>query len=263
MLLFLLACVGDEPPEVVALPDAVGEVSDGDTLRYTQEQLASDPTAITISGELYCEEGTGPWTVRLWSLRRADRERAADALPTGAVLTEATIDAPGPFQVYSTRSARLLVVGLSADSPPLRAWGDLHGRYTEAVDDRIGFNLDCRITPTLAPDGTLMASQGEAVPPEPAPVATDDAQMNRLVATPAASKVDVFSRKPSEYGGVETVDRIKDRYRSQLSEEELRIHMIMLYQFADNPKAADEYVRGVVSSRPDATGKSNGTQVIQ
>ena len=263
MLLYLLACVGEEPPEEVALPDAVGEVSDDDSLRYTQEQLASDPTAITLSGELYCEEGTGPWTVRLWSLRRADRERAADALPTGAVLTEATIDAPGPFQVFSTRSARLLVVGLSADTPPLLAWGDPHGRYTEAVEDRIGFDLDCRITPTATTDGTLMASQGEAVLPEPAPVVTDDAQMNRLVATPAATKVDVFSRKPSEYGGVETVERLEDRYRSQLSEEELRIHMVMLYQLADNPKAADEYVRGVVSTRPSSTGKSKGTQVIQ
>ncbi len=35
------------------------------------------------------------------------------------------------------------------------------------------------------------------------------------------------------------MERIEDRYRSQLSEDELRIHMLMLYQLADDPKASD------------------------
>ncbi|MFT5679821.1 MAG: hypothetical protein ACI8RZ_000726 [Myxococcota bacterium] len=264
MLMFLLACVSEELPEEVIEPDVPEDQAAG--LRYTQEQLSTDPSAITISGELYCEAGSGPWTVRLWSLRRADRERAPDALPAGEVFTEITLDAPGPFTVYSARSARLMVVGVSADSPPLLAWGDPYGRYTEAVDDRSSFNLDCRITPTRSPDGTLMSSQGEVVQAEPEPVAEDaDPQMDRIVAIKAAPRVDVFRRKPTDFGGSETVERIEARYRSQLSEEEMRVHMLMLYQLTDDPKAADEYVRGVVTERGASTGKSNsgGTVVIQ
>ncbi len=199
MLLSLLACTGEEPPQAVveSLPSAPSV-----EMRYTQEQLAADPTAISISGELRCDRGSGPWTVRLWSLRRADRERAPDALPTGDILTQLTIDAPGPFTIRSARSARLMVIGLSADTPPLLAWGDPHGRYTEAVEDLTALNLDCDITPTRSPDGTLMATQGEVVELEPEPTTEEDPQMDRLVAIPAAPRVDVFGRKPSEFGGV-------------------------------------------------------------
>ena len=52
---------------------------------------------------------------------------------------------------------------------------------------------------------------------------------------------------------------IRDR-----TEDELQLHMLMLYQLADDPKASDDYVNGVVSSRSSSSsGKSNGPQVIQ
>jgi len=261
MLWLLLACGGEEPLEVI-VPEELAPTSG--TLRYSQETLAGDPSAIIITGELSCEEGTGPWTVRLWSLRRVDRERAPDTLPSGDILTEITIEAPGAFSVYSSRSARLLVVGISADDPPLLAWGDPHGRYTEALQDFQNFSLDCTIKPTPSRDGSLMATQGEVVPADPEPVETGaDPQMDRLIAIQAAPRVDVFRRRPSDMGGVETIDRIEDRYRNKLSGEEMKIHMMMLYQLADDPKASDEYVSGVVSSRESSSGKSRNTQVIQ
>ena len=260
----LLACSGEETPLAEEVLDPV-EAAASVEVRYTQERLAADPSAVTITGELVCAEGTGPWTVRLWSLRRSDRERAPDVLPAGDILTQTTLDAPGPFTVFSIRSARLMVLGLSADEPPVVAWGDVHGRYTEAVQDLSGLILDCNIHPTPSPDGTLMATQGTPVVEEPEPVVASgaDPQMERLVAIPSAAKVDVFRRRPEEIGGVETLDRIEARYNSQLSEEELLFHMPILYQLADNPKEADEYVRGVVSTRSSSSGKPNTPQVIQ
>ena len=156
------------------------------------------------------------------------------------------------------------MVGVSSDEPPVLAWGDPHGRYTEAVQDRVGLTLDCSITPTPAADGSLLSSQGQAVPQERAPVVeASDPQMERIMAIPAAPRVDVFSRSPSEMGGQETIERLEARYRSKLTEEELKVHMIMLYQLADNPQAADEYVNGVVADRGSSGGTSNAPQVIQ
>jgi hypothetical protein len=263
MLWFLMACgAEDRVPDDV--PVAVVEVPAGPELRHTQDALASDPSAITLSGELVCDRAAGPWTVRLWSLRRSDRDRAPDALPTGEILTELTLDTPGPFSVYSTRSARLLVVGVSSDDPPVLAWGDPHGRYTEAVQDRVGLTLDCAITPTPSPDGSLLSSQGQPVEPERAPVAEgQDPQLDRIMAAPAAPKVDAFRRGGTEINAQDTHSRLKERYQSKLTEEELRLHMIMIYQLADDPKAADEYVNGVVSARDSAPVNSHDPRVIQ
>ena len=263
MIALLLACGGEE-----ALPEAAPEEPLGlvraSELKYTQEALASDPSAVTITGQLVCDRGKGPWKIRMWSLRRADRDRAPDVLPAGEILTETTLASPGPFTVLSPRSARLLVVAISDDLPPVLGWGDVHGRYTEAIEDLSDVVLDCSITPTPAPDGSRLATLGVVVQeePEPAEPAGPDEQMERIIAIQAAPKVDVFSRKPSEYGGPETLDRIKDRYDGQLSEQELELHMPMLYQLADNPEDADEYVRDLVSQRADSR-PSNTPQVVQ
>lgn len=265
MLWLLLAC-GAEDRAPVDEPVAVEDVvPTGPKLRYTQEALASDASAISLTGELVCDRGVGPWTVRLWSLRRSDRERAPDALPTGEILTELVLEESGPFSVYSTRSARLLVVGVSSDAPPVLAWGDPHGRYMEAVSDREGLLLDCSTTPTLATDGSRMSSQGQAVQAERPAAVVDgaDPQLERIMAIPAAPKVDVFSSDRSGIDGKQTIERLEDRYKSKLTEEELRISMIMLYQLADDPKAADEYVNGVISARGSSADNSNAPQVIQ
>jgi len=83
------------------------------------------------------------------------------------------------------------------------------------------------------------------------------------MAAPAAPKVDVFSRGSTEINAQDTHNRLKERYQSKLTEEELKLHMIMIYQLADDPRAADEYVNGVVSARDSVPANSNDPRVIQ
>lgn len=221
--------------------------------QYTQAELASDPTARFVSGQLDCVAPAGDWTVEVYAIPLGDQGRAPETLPAGGPLTLTPVAEDGTFSMLVPPGVRRLFVGRHASGE--LAWGDAHGRYTEVVNDVVRLVLDCSITPTPAPDGSRMATQGEPVLDEvvftPSPEAAEALSSSQawVETVPAAPRVDAWSRAAEEIGSRETVDRIKARYNNQLSEEELRLLLPMLYQLADQPRAADAFVEDVIRAR--------------
>jgi hypothetical protein len=247
----LLAC-STEPAALTEQPQEALSAVSAERL-HTQEALLDDPNAKDVSGQVICPGAPSGWRIAAYAIPLGDRSRAPDSLPDGPPLTITEADEDGSFSMRVPRGARRLLVGLGADGA--LAWGDIYGRYTELVTDIVDLSLDCRIHPVPSPDGSRMASQGERVletntfelPPE---VAAEMEENQAWVdAVPAAPKVDVWSRPREDFGGPETISRIRSRYRNRLTEEELNIMMPMLYQLADQPREADAMVDMLVRQR--------------
>ena len=239
----LLACGGaGEPPAPAEEEDRAAE-----GVRFTQEELSHDPAAVRISGELRCDGG-GPWRISVWSLRSDERERAPAALPTSQRVTEVTLDAPGPYSLLSIRSARTLIVATAAERT---AWADPHGRTMEVVSDIGSLVLDCTISPTPAPDGSQSATQGVRIAPESlattnVPTGVDKSWLEEVSSAPPINAHRISTR---DLGSRQTMSRIRARYKGRLSEDELAVNMIVLYQLIDNPREADAFVDKIVRSR--------------
>lgn len=253
LTLLLLAACGSEQPDDAPVADGVVQQPVSRAPQQTQDQLASDPNAMPVSGAVTCPDTPTGWTVEVYAIPLGDSTRSPDTLPDAAPITAAPVDDDGGFSMMVPRGARRLLVGRHPSGA--LAWGDLYGRYTEVVTEVVSLGLDCRIVPVVAPDGSRMASQGERVievvelelaPEEEAELAENQAWVG---AVPAAPKVDAWGRAPEDMGGQETYDRIRARYRHRLTEEELNLLMPMLYQLSDQPRAADQLVDQTVQQR--------------
>ena len=252
-LLLLGACSGEVAPDTPVDETAPEEAPVSREPQQTQAALAEDPNAMRVSGALTCPDDTAAWTVEVYAIPLGDSKRAPDVLPAAAPLTAVSVSDDGAFEMWVPRGARRLFVARS-DAGGV-AWGDLYGRYTEVVTEVVGLGLDCRVVPVAAPDGSRMATQGERVivQPEfePTPeTAAELAQNQEWVESVAAGpKVNFWSSAPEDMGGQETVSRIRSRYRSRLTEEELNLMMPMLYQLADRPRESDQLVDSMIRER--------------
>lgn len=248
-LVAVLACTTDEPTAAPPEPAAEQPTSPF----FTQAELASDPTARQVSGQLACASPTGDWSIEVYAIPLGDQGRAPDVLPSGGPLTSAPVAEDGVFSLLVPPGVRRLLIGRHASGG--LAWGDPHGRYTEVVNDVINLVLTCGIIPSPSPDGSKMAAQGEQVLEvlvfEPSAGEADAIANNQawVDAVPAAPRVDVWGRASEDFGNRETVSRIRARYQNQLSEEELNLLLPMLYQLSDQPGSADAFVEDTIRSR--------------
>jgi hypothetical protein len=141
----------------------------------SQESLAEDPDAVTLSGTLVCENGGGPFRIRLFVPPPEEGGPAdADAVPAPPgplVLVE--IAEPGPFTMKAPKNAALKVLAYedldkSGSATPDEAQFSTADRATvDLTADVAGLTLDCsKALPSPAPIQAPMPGIEGAAPPD-------------------------------------------------------------------------------------------------
>jgi hypothetical protein len=168
-------------------PGAAGGLGDGgqplgpaiqmpkDEPSITQESLADDPDAVTLSGTLVCENGGGPFRIRLFVPPPEEggpaETEAVPAPPGPLVLVE--IAEPGPFSLRAPKNAALKVLAYedldkSGSATPDEAQFSTADRATvDLTADVTGLTLDCsKALPSPAPIQAPMPGIEGAAPPD-------------------------------------------------------------------------------------------------
>ncbi len=166
---------GDAPDGMMGPPPNMAKDEPG----ISQESLAEDPDAVTLSGTLVCESGDGPFRIRLFvppPEEGGPTDEEADASPPGPlVLIE--LEAPGEFSLKAPKSPALkLLAYLDADksgapTPDEAQFSTEDGKALNLTESISGLLLDCsKALPSPAPMPAAQPPGVEgAAPPEGAP----------------------------------------------------------------------------------------------
>ena len=142
---------GDAPDGMMGPPPNMAKDEPG----ISQESLAEDPDAVTLSGTLVCESGDGPFRIRLFvppPEEGGPTDEEADASPPGPlVLIE--LEAPGEFSLKAPKSPALkLLAYLDADksgapTPDEAQFSTEDGKALNLTESISGLLLDCSTAP--------------------------------------------------------------------------------------------------------------------
>jgi hypothetical protein len=158
-------------------PEAGGVAPQARAAKFSQDDLAKDPDAVEVSGEIACEPGRGPFLVRIFlppptdaSVQAVDMARAQVDLGPVAM---ARFDGPGPFSLRSPKGAQVTVEAFEdrdGDGVPGRGEfpffaGGANPRALDLTGPTAGLELDCADASAAPPPG---ATGGPAGPTGPA-----------------------------------------------------------------------------------------------
>ncbi len=210
------------------------------TPAQTVGELA-DAGAPLVSGVIDCIGGD--WSVYAWRLHPSS-QRDAQGLPAHPPEVEVVVGSPGTYAVPVPRGPRRFVAAIEATTGTI-AWSDAEGRGLPVHGAIAHLDLDCGLSP--APEGVTSVPQGEPVTAALVAEARRPVQLISEDGGPPTLKAQM-RRGGRHFGGVHTERLIRARYAHRLSEEQLRVHMPMLLQLADDPASADAFVRRVGST---------------
>ncbi|MED5371931.1 MAG: hypothetical protein VX899_13005 [Myxococcota bacterium] len=178
MLLFWLACSSPAPqvpaPSEAPEVQAVGpKVVDTLEPRFTQEQLADHPEAVTLEGYLICPKVEGPWTLAVYSAHPEFTGPKPGELPWMPPVTTAGIDKAGVFSLRTPKAEKLLLIAFQ-DGGAVQAFTDESGSYMPVESGIKELVLDCRFEPQWA-GAAPTRMQGKQVAAKPKRSSGDDA----------------------------------------------------------------------------------------
>ncbi len=240
LMLLSTACGGaamDRPDGQNALTPGVSIPAQPTPTRTAAELEVAG--AVPVSGVVDCIGGD--WSVYAWRLR-PQSQRDVRGLPTHPPEVGVLVGSPGAYEVPVPMGPRRLVAAIES-STGIIAWSDVEGRGLPVHGALARLDLRCELTPT--PVGSESVPQGEQV------YATQTSAPKRSVSPISAIMEDggpatlsaQLRRGGRHFGGVQTERLIRARYADSLSEEQLRVHMPMLLQLADDQASSDQLVR--------------------
>lgn len=143
--------------------------------QHTQEALASDSSAVNVAGTLICDDGDGPYRVRLFvpPPDQGGPEEGEDSAGPPSPLVNVEIVKSGPFTFRSPKADALVVLAYedldSNGLPTLEEpqFGPLRGNPVAVKGDVSDLTLDCS-KPLPAPEPRM-----DTMPPPSGDVAPD------------------------------------------------------------------------------------------
>jgi len=153
----------------------------------TQEDLAADETAVTLTGTIVCESGTGPYRVRIFVPPPSEGgpQAETEGAPPGP-LAAVTVASAGEFSILTPAAPALKVLAYEdkddngVPTPEETQFGTADGGLTDLSSDTSGIVLNCSnsaptpdpipVNTERTPDGAMAPNSAEGAPPEGMPV---------------------------------------------------------------------------------------------
>ena len=150
-----------------------------DEPKHSQSDLKDSPDAIKIAGVIRCEDGDGPFRVRVFVPPPSEGgpEQETDGSPPGPLAAE-SFDETGPFEMYTPKGAALKLLAYEdmdengVPTPEETQFGTVGGDNLDLSQSRTDIVLDCSASapvpdPIPAKIGDE-SSSGPAAPPDEA-----------------------------------------------------------------------------------------------
>jgi hypothetical protein len=145
-----------------------------DVPKHSQEELETSPDAVKIGGQIRCEEGGGPYRVRVFVPPPSEGGPAqeTEGEPPGP-LAAATFAEAGPFEMYTPKGDALKLLAYEdADengvpTPEETQFGTVGGELLDLSASKMDINLDCSASapvPKPIPAKTEDGPTGDAPP---------------------------------------------------------------------------------------------------
>jgi len=153
----------------------------------TQEALAEDETAVTVTGTIVCDSGTGPYRVRIFVPPPSEGgpQEETQGAPPGP-LAAVTVAQAGEFSILTPAGEALKILAYEdkddngVPTPEETQFGTADGGLTNLSANTSGVVLNCsNIPPTpdpipvnteRTPDGAMAPNSDEGAPPAGLPV---------------------------------------------------------------------------------------------
>jgi hypothetical protein len=153
----------------------------------TQDELADDDEAVTLSGTIVCESGTGPYRIRIFVPPPSEGgpQAETEGTPPGP-LAAITVARAGEFSILTPPGPALKVLAYEdkddngVPTPEEAQFGTADGGLTDLSSDTSGLVLNCsNAAPTpdpipvnteRTPDGAMAPNSEEGAPPDGMPV---------------------------------------------------------------------------------------------
>ena len=153
----------------------------------TQEDLVDDDSAVTLTGTIVCESGTGPYRVRIFVPPPSEGGPVAETegAPPGP-LAAITVASAGAFSILTPAGSALKVLAYEdkddngVPTPEETQFGTADGGLTDLSSDTSGIVLNCSnsaptpdpipVNTERTPDGAMAPNSEEGAPPEGMPV---------------------------------------------------------------------------------------------
>lgn len=145
-----------------------------DAPKHSQDDLAQSPDAIKIGGQIRCEEGGGPYRVRVFVPPPSEGgpEQETEGEPPGPLAAK-TFDEPGAFEMFTLKGSALKLLAYEdADengvpTPEETQFGTVDGALLDLSASKMDINLDCSAAapvPKPIPANTDEAPSGDDPP---------------------------------------------------------------------------------------------------
>ena len=145
-----------------------------DAPKHSQEDLEKSPDAVKIGGQIRCDEGSGPYRVRVFVPPPSEGgpSQETEGEPPGPLAAK-TFDEGGSFEMYTLKGAALKLLAYEdADengvpTPEETQFGTVDGALLDLSVSKMDINLDC---------------SAAAPVPKPIPANTDEGIKGRMLA---------------------------------------------------------------------------------
>ena len=145
-----------------------------DQPKHSQDDLKDSPDAIKIGGEIRCEEGSGPYRVRVFVPPPSEGgpEQETEGEPPGP-LAAATFSASGSWEMYTPKGPALKLLAYEdsdengVPTPEETQFGTPDGGVLDLSASNMSINLDCSASapvPKPIPANTEDGPTGDAPP---------------------------------------------------------------------------------------------------
>jgi len=153
-----------------------------DEPQYAQEDLKDSPDAVKVSGTIRCDDGNGPYRVRVFVPPpfEGGPEETNEGQPPGPLAAE-TFASAGPFELFTPKGSALKLLAyedVDENGVPTQTetqFGTVDGQNLDLTENRADVLLDCSVAapiPEPIPANvTDDGSTGPATPPPDAPPA--------------------------------------------------------------------------------------------
>ena len=168
-------------PGTPGVPGTPGEApaidASMDEPKHTQDDLKDSPDAVKISGVIRCEDGNGPYRIRVFVPPPSEGgpEQQAEGEPPGP-LAAATFDSTGDFEMYTPKGSALKLLAyedVDENGVPTQTetqFGTVDGANLDMSASRNDIVLDCSVAaPIPEPIPANVAEDGSTGPEMPPP----------------------------------------------------------------------------------------------